>query len=75
MKNVDKLESAKKRHLNRNANGINYRFEFEPDGWVSIYELNDSGLPIPVIQACNLEKAEEYIYFRERPNVPIVRLF
>lgn len=75
MKTVNKLELVENRHTNRYANGINYRFEFEPDGWVSIYEQNAGGLPIPVIQACSLEKAEEYIYFRERPNVPIVRLF
>ena len=47
------------------ANGIDYKFEFMSDGWIGIYEYRD-GLPWkPIIQACNLDKALEYITFRE----------
>jgi hypothetical protein len=56
------------------ANGISYKFIEEQGGWISIYEVND-GLPDkPIIQACNIERAEEYIIMRERVNVPLNRI-
>lgn len=74
MRTANERAPAGKCQLNRSSNGINYLLVFEPDGWVSIYELNDGLPPTPVIQARSLEKAEEYIYFREPLNVPVTRL-
>ena len=46
------------------SNGISYVYEFLADGWIAIYEFRD-GLPLkPIIQACNPEKADEYITMR-----------
>lgn len=50
---------------NHSANGIDYVYEFSGDGWIGIYEYRD-GLPLrPIIQACNVVKANEYITMRE----------
>lgn len=47
---------------NHSANGIDYVYEFSGDGWIGIYEYRDR-LPLrPIIQACNVEKANEYIF-------------
>ncbi len=54
------------------ANRTNYRLVTETDGWVSIYEINAGLPPKPLIQACNMEKAEEYCIMRE-PVPPGVR--
>jgi hypothetical protein len=49
----------------RRENGINYVYEFLADDWIAIYE-NIDGLPLrPIIQACNVANADEYIYMRE----------
>lgn len=49
----------------RRANGINYIFEYLEDGWIAIYEYEDGVPPKPIIQACNIKKAEEYVCLRE----------
>jgi len=56
------------------ANGIDYVFDTEADGWISIYEFRD-GLPLrPLIQAKDIEHAESYCIMRECPNVILSRL-
>ena len=58
----------------RRSNGIDYVFEFLEDGWIAIYEYVD-GLPLkPIIQACNIAKAEEYIFLRERLPAGVRRI-
>ena len=46
------------------ANGIDYTYEFLPDGWIAIWERSN-GVYRPIIQACNQDKADELISFRE----------
>ena len=58
---IDKNNTTESRY----ANGISYVYEFLADGWIAIYEFID-GLPLkPIIQACNSEKADDYIAMRE----------
>ena len=58
----------------RYANGIDYIYEFLPDGWIAIYEYRD-GLPLrPLIQACDVNKADDYIYLREPAPAGLRRL-
>lgn len=49
----------------RRANGIDYIFEHLKDGWIAIYEYEDGLPPKPIIQACDIKKADEYICLRE----------
>lgn len=42
------------------ANGINYDFVLESDGWWSIYEINDGLPPKPLLQASDLEHCISY---------------
>ncbi len=65
---------SKKPTKHYRANGINYIFEEEVDGWISIYKYEDGIGRIPIIQACNMQKAEEFAIFREELSVPTQRL-
>lgn len=58
----------------RNANGIDYIYEYLQDGWIAIYEYRDGLPPLPVIQACNVIKADEYIALREPIPAGVKRL-
>jgi len=59
---------------NHRANGIDYVYEFLADGWIGIYEYRD-GLPLrPIIQACNTDKANEYITMREPVSAGVQQL-
>ena len=49
---------------NEYINGIDYTLITEPDGWVTIIERNLSGYAV-LLQACNRQKAIEYIVRRE----------
>ena len=49
---------------NEYANGIDYTMITEPDGWVTIIEHNHSGYSV-LLQACNRQKAIDYIVMRE----------
>ena len=49
---------------NEYANGIDYTLITELDGWVTIIERNISGYAV-LLQACNRQKAIEYIVRRE----------
>ena len=49
---------------NEYVNGIDYTLITEPDGWVTIIERNLSGYAV-LLQACNRQKAIEYIVRRE----------
>jgi len=72
MENTNK--DASRRQETKFANGITYVFEYLEDGWIAISEYND-GLPLkPLIQACNDDKAMEYITMREKLSFPIQRL-
>ena len=70
---VEKANSDGRKITNEFANGIDYLFIVEPDNWVSIVERNRSGYSL-IIQACNREKALEYIYMREPINVPVRKI-
>nr|DAR88481.1 MAG TPA: hypothetical protein [Bacteriophage sp.] len=59
--------------LKRYANGIDYLFIKENDGWYSIIDISDDGYRA-LIQAQTLEHAESYINMRERINVPFTVL-
>lgn len=56
------------------SNNIDYWFITEADGWISIIEINPDADYIPLIQACNIEKAEDYIAFREKVNRLLTRI-
>ena len=49
----------------RYANGLDYIFIFEKDGWISVMDVT-GGIYSPVIQAKDTEHAESYISLRER---------
>ena len=70
---VEKAKESGKKITNEHANGIDYLFIVEPDNWVSIVERNKYGYRL-IIQACNREKALEYIVMREPITVPINRI-
>ena len=55
---------------NEYVNGIDYTLITEPDGWVTIIERNISGYHI-LLQACNRQKAIDYIVTREPIPVPV----
>lgn len=50
---------------NEHINGIDYTLITELDGWVTIIERNLSGYAV-LLQACNRQKAIEYIVRREQ---------
>jgi len=56
------------------ANGINYEIVEGADGWFSIWEFDIYRGYVPLIQAINLEKAIDYIVFREKVNFPLKAL-
>jgi len=70
------LNKAKKEGRARiyHSNNIDYWFITETDGWISIIEISSDAGYIPVIQACNIDKAMDYIVLRERINVPLTRI-
>lgn len=70
---IEKARSDGRKITNEYANGIDYLFIVELDGWVSIIERNKVGYRL-VIQACNREKALEYIAMREPITVPVQRI-
>lgn len=49
---------------NEHINGIDYTLITEPDGWITIIERNLTGHAV-LLQACNRQKALEYIVRRE----------
>ena len=49
---------------NEYVNGVDYTLITEHDGWVTIIERNISGYSI-LLQACNRQKAIDYIVMRE----------
>ena len=49
---------------NEYVNGVDYTLITEPDGWITIIERNVSGYAV-LLQACNRQKAIEYIVQRE----------
>ena len=55
---------------NEYVNGVDYTLITEPDGWVTIIERNISGYHI-LLQACNRQKAIDYIVMREPIPVPV----
>ena len=55
---------------NEYVNGIDYTLITEPDGWVTIIERNHSGYTA-LLQACNRQKAIDYIVMREPLPVPV----
>lgn len=66
-------EMMVKRFKKRYANGIDYLFIKENDGWYSIIDISDGGYRA-VIQAKTLEHAESYISMIERIDVPFTVL-
>lgn len=55
----------------RYANGLDYLFIYERDGWISIMDVT-GGIYKPIIQSKDLEHAESYIALRE-PIPPFVK--
>ena len=55
---------------NEYVNGVDYTLITEPDGWITIIERNLSGYSI-LLQACNRQKAIEYIVRREPISVAV----
>lgn len=55
---------------NEYVNNVDYTLITEPDGWVTIIERNISGYSV-LLQACNRQKAIEYIVRREPLPVPV----
>lgn len=51
------------------ANGIEWEFEVQSDGWIGIYQL-DRGVRIPFIQAKDYEHARSFCNMYERITVP-----
>ena len=49
---------------NEYVNGVDYTLITEPDGWVTIIELNISAYSF-LLQACNRAKAIDYMVQRE----------
>ena len=54
----------------RYANGIDYIFIHEKDGWISIMNVT-GGIYKPVIQAKDSEHADNFIALREPLTVPV----
>ena len=55
---------------NEYVNGVDYTLITETDGWVTIIERNITGYSI-LLQACNRQKAIDYIVMREPLPVPV----
>lgn len=70
---VENARNDGKEILKRYANGIDYLFIKENDGWYSIIDISDGGYRA-VIQAKTLKHAESYISMIERINVPFTVL-
>lgn len=56
------------------SNNIDYWFITETDGWISIIETNSDAGYLPLIQACNIDKALDYITLREKVNMPLIKI-
>lgn len=67
---IAKARSNGRTITNEYANGIDYVFIVEPDGWISIIERNECGYT-PLLQAANRQKAIEYIVMRESLPVAV----
>ena len=66
------LDTKNKEVVDYSANGFDYKLVKEEDNWWSIYRWHEFRQDyIPIIQACNLEKAKEYCYFCEAVTIPI----
>ena len=52
------------------ANGLDYVFVKEPDGWISILQRQQSGEYTPIIQARDEPHAKGYIYMIEPLTIP-----
>lgn len=61
---VDKAIKEGKEIIHRHANGYDYMFIKEPDGWYSIFNVT-GGIHLPEIQARDIQSAENYIYMIE----------
>lgn len=70
---VENARNDGKEILKRYANGIDYLFIKENDGWYSIIDISDGGYRA-VIQAQTLKYAEGYISMIERIDVPFTVL-
>ena len=55
---------------NEYVNGVDYTLITEPDGWVTIIERNIGGYSV-LLQACNRQKAIDYIVMREPLSVAV----
>lgn len=67
---VEQARSDGREVLRRYANGLDYIFVKERDGWYSILDVT-GGIYRPVIQAKDIEHAESYIAMIEPINVPV----
>jgi hypothetical protein len=67
---VEQARNDGREVLRRYANGLDYIFVKERDGWYSILDVT-GGIYRPVIQAKDIEHAESYIAMREPINVPV----
>ena len=56
------------------ANGFNYKFEQEADGWWSIYRYHECRGYIPLLQAKDLEHCKTYAELCEASPVVLRRL-
>lgn len=70
---VEQARNDGKEILKRYANGIDYLFIKENDGWYSIIDISDGGYRA-LLQAYTLEHVESYINMRERIDVPFTVL-
>ena len=61
---VEQARKDGKEVMNKYSNGLDYLFIKENDGWYSIFDVT-GGIYRPLIQAKDLEHAEEYIFMRE----------
>ena len=57
-----------------NANGIDYELYTLEDGWIAIYEVDSFCRRIPLIQACDINKAKSFCYMQERASVQLQEL-
>lgn len=59
------------KHTKEYANGGNYYFVYNDDGWVSIIQVTDYGVLVPCIQAYGRDRAKSWISLTECINVPV----
>jgi len=68
---MDAISEGRAEKINRNK--IDWILITEPDGWMSIIQSSDNRY-IPKLQACNRDKALDYIEMVEPMPYPIERL-